>query len=114
NVLARFTESPGKATRNAVGEWVKEYWMEGSRRARNHRRYTQLPELFFEEGAGGYVPHAGSIYDKLPVLLQMVRAALATTGCRTPRLYRPKCCVECAHCTCSRCTKALCSGVANP
>ena len=30
-----------------------------------------------------YVPHAGSIYDKLPVILQMVRAALATTGCRT-------------------------------
>ena len=83
NVLARFTESPGKALRNAAGELVKEYWMEGSLRARNHRRYAQLPELFFEEGVVGYVPHAGSIYDKLPVLLQMVRAALATTGCRT-------------------------------
>jgi IMP dehydrogenase / GMP reductase domain len=56
---------------------------EGSLRARNHRRYAQLPELFFEEGVVGYVPHTGSIYDKLPVLLQMVRAALATTGCRT-------------------------------
>jgi IMP dehydrogenase/GMP reductase len=62
---------------------VKEYWMEGSLRARNHRRYAQLPELFFEEGIVGYVPHAGSIYDKLPVIMQMVRAALATTGCRT-------------------------------
>jgi IMP dehydrogenase len=83
NVLARFTESPGKAIRNAAGELVKEYWMEGSLRARNHRRYAQLPELFFEEGIVGYVPHAGSIYDKLPVIMQMVRAALATTGCRT-------------------------------
>jgi len=83
NVLARFTESPGKITRNATGEPVKEYWMEGSRRAHNHRRYAQLPELFFEEGIGGHVPHAGSIYDKLPVIVQMVRAALATTGCRT-------------------------------
>jgi IMP dehydrogenase/GMP reductase len=57
--------------------------MEGSLRARNHRRYAQLPELFFEEGVVGYVPHAGSIYDKLPVIMQMVRAAFATTGCRT-------------------------------
>ena len=57
--------------------------MEGSLRARNHRRYAQLPELFFEEGVVGYVPHAGSIYDKFPVILQMVRAALATAGCRT-------------------------------
>lgn len=38
NVLAHFTESPGKAIRNATGELVKEYWMEGSLRARNHRR----------------------------------------------------------------------------
>ena len=83
NVLARFTESPGKALRNAAGEPVKEYWMEGSLRARNHRRYAQLPELFFEEGVVGHVPHAGSIYEKLPVLVQMVRAALATAGCCT-------------------------------
>ena len=82
NVLARFTESPGKAIRNAAGELVKEYW-EGSLRARNHRRYAQLQELFFEEGVAGYVPHVGSIYNKLPVILQMVRAALATTGCST-------------------------------
>jgi IMP dehydrogenase len=83
NVLARFTESPGQAIRNTAGELVKEYWMEGSLRARNHRRYAQLPELFFEEGIVGHVPHAGSIYDKLPVIVQMVRAALATTGCRS-------------------------------
>src|SRR5262249_15867777 len=83
NVLARFTESPGKAIRNAAGETVKEYWMEGSLRARNHRRYAQLPELFFEEGMVGHVPHAGSIYEKLPVLVQMVRAACATAGCST-------------------------------
>ena len=83
NVLARFMESPGKAIRNAAGELVKEYWMEGSLQARNYQRYAQLPELFFEEGVVGYVPHAGSIYDKLPVIMQMVRAALATSGCRT-------------------------------
>jgi len=83
NVLARFTESPGKITHNAAGEAMKEYWMEGTMRARNHRRYAQLRELFFEEGVVGHVPHAGSIYAKLPVIVQMLRAALATTGCRT-------------------------------
>jgi IMP dehydrogenase len=83
NVLARFTESQGKMIRNAAGETVKEYWMEGSLRARNHRRYAQLPETFFAEGIVGHVPHVGSIYDKLPVLVQMVRAALATAGCST-------------------------------
>lgn len=43
--------------------------MEGSAKASNHRRYAQLKELFFEEGIMGYVPHLGSIYDKLRVEL---------------------------------------------
>lgn len=57
--------------------------MEGSTKARNHRRYAQLKDLFFEEGIAGYVPHVGSIYDKLPVVLQMLRSTLATAGCRS-------------------------------
>jgi IMP dehydrogenase len=83
NFLARYTESPGQVLRNAAGESVKEYWMEGSQRARNHRRYAQLRSMFFEEGIVGQVPHLGSIYDKLPVIMQMLQAALATAGCRT-------------------------------
>jgi IMP dehydrogenase len=83
NFLARFTESPGQVSRNAAGEPVKEYWMEGSRRARNHRRYAHLRALCFEEGIVGQVPHMGSIYDKLPTIMQMLQAALATAGCRT-------------------------------
>jgi len=83
NFFARYTESAGNLVRNAAGEIVKEYWMEGSAKASNHRRYSQLKDLFFEEGIAGFVPHVGSIHDKLPVVLQMLRATLATAGCRS-------------------------------
>ena len=83
NFFARYTESEGNLVRNAAGEIVKEYWMEGSMRAHNTRRYAMIKENFFEEGISGYVPHVGSIHDKLPTIIQMMRATLATTGCRT-------------------------------
>ena len=83
NLFARFTESNGKVFRNDEGEPVKEYWMEGSLKARNHRRYAQIEDIFFEEGIVGHVPHAGSVYDKLPVIMQMIRSACATAGCRS-------------------------------
>jgi len=83
NFFARYTESAGNLVRNAAGEIVKEYWMEGSMRAHNMRRYNQIKETFFEEGISGVVPHVGSIYDKLPVVIEMIKATLATAGCRT-------------------------------
>ena len=83
NFFARYTESQGNLVRNAAGEVVKEYWMEGSMRAHNMRRYAQTRENFFEEGISGYVPHVGSIHDKLPTIIHMLRATLATAGCRT-------------------------------
>ena len=83
NFFARYTESQGNLVRNAAGEVVKEYWMEGSLRAHNMRRYAQTTENFFEEGISGYVPHVGSIHDKLPTIINMLRATLATAGCRT-------------------------------
>lgn len=82
NFFARYTESAGNLVRNAAGEIVKEYWMEGSMRAFNTRRYTHLKDTFFEEGISGFVPHVGSLYDKLPTVIQMLRATLATAGCR--------------------------------
>ena len=83
NFFARYTESQGNLVRNAAGEVVKEYWMEGSMRAHNMRRYAQTRENFFEEGISGYVPHVGSIHAKLPTIIHMLRATLATAGCRT-------------------------------
>ena len=81
NLLARFSESPGEIVRAAGGAAFKEYWMEGSRRAANARRYAQTRQGFFEEGIEGWVPHEGSIHDGLPMLLQAARSALATAGC---------------------------------
>ncbi|MFT5089850.1 MAG: IMP dehydrogenase [Candidatus Latescibacterota bacterium] len=83
NFFARYTESQGSLMRNAAGEIVKEYWMEGSMRAHNMRRYAQTKENFFEEGISGYVPHVGSIFDKLPTVIHMLSATLATAGCRS-------------------------------
>ena len=42
-----------------------------------------MPNLLthFEEGIVGQVPHAGSVYDKLPVVMQMLRSGMATAGC---------------------------------
>ncbi len=81
NLLARFTESHGELVRNAAGDLVKEYWMEGSRKAFNNRRYAQLASTFFEEGIVGQVPHSGSVYDKLPIVVQMLKSGMATAGC---------------------------------
>jgi IMP dehydrogenase len=81
NLLARYTESPGELVRTHGGEAWKEYWMEGSERARNARRYAHTASHFFPEGIDGFVPHAGSVYDGLPSLLLRVKAALVTAGC---------------------------------
>ena len=82
NFFARFAESPGR-THNIGGETVKEYWMEGSMRAHNHRRYSQTYEAFFEEGIEGFVPYLGSIYDFLPTSKKQLEATLSTTGAQT-------------------------------
>jgi IMP dehydrogenase len=81
NLLARYSESPGDVVRGPGGQAFKEYWMEGSRRAANGRRYGHTERLFFEEGIEGFVPHEGSIYDGLPKLALQLRSALATAGC---------------------------------
>ncbi|MBN1665158.1 MAG: IMP dehydrogenase [Deltaproteobacteria bacterium] len=79
NFFARFAESPGKLVK-AGGKYVKEYWMEGSRKAFNLRRYHQSAATFFEEGVVGYVPYEGSIFDAIPVAGQRLKATLSTAG----------------------------------
>ena len=49
----------------------------------NSAERSEIKETFFEEGIAGYVPHVGSIYDKMPTIMQMLRATLATAGCFT-------------------------------
>jgi IMP dehydrogenase len=81
NLLARFSESAGRRVRGPAGEDCKEYWMEGSERAHNLRRYAHTAGDFFAEGVEGFVPHAGSIDQGLPKLTAALRSALSTAGC---------------------------------
>ncbi len=82
NFFARFAESPGM-TCTINGNILKEYWMEGSLKAHNLKRYNQKKETFFQEGATGYVPFEGSIYDSLPISKQRLKATLSTIGTAT-------------------------------
>lgn len=83
NFFARFTEGNSKSIRNRCGKIYKEYWMEGTKRAHNNRRYSINRELFFEEGISGYVTHIGSLYDHLPAYINRIKAALSTAGVNT-------------------------------
>jgi IMP dehydrogenase len=79
NLFARLSESPGKV-HHIHGKTVKEYWMEGSLRAHNHRRYDLTRDGFFEEGINGFVPYQGSIYDYLPVSKKQLEATITAIG----------------------------------
>jgi IMP dehydrogenase len=79
--FARFDEAPGRRLRIG-GNFVKEYWGEGSNRARNWQRYHEGggAGLGFEEGVDGYVPYAGSLKDNLDVTLEKVRSTMVSCG----------------------------------
>ena len=79
NFFARMDESPGKEI-TIKGEKVKEYWMEGSMKAHNNRRYHHNSHSFFEEGIEGFVPGAGSVYDVLPISRAKLISAFRTAG----------------------------------
>ena len=86
--FARFDESP--TSRVSVGSsYMKEYWGEGSARARNWQRYDHGGKggLMFEEGVDSYVPYAGSLKDNLALTLGKVRATMCNCGaCTIPEL----------------------------
>ena len=79
--FARFDESP---TRKAMigGRVVKEYWGEGSNRARNWQRYDfdGSENLKFEEGVDSYVPYAGKLRDNLDVTLGKIKSTMCSCG----------------------------------
>lgn len=79
--FARFDESPtNKVMIN--GNYMKEYWGEGSARARNWQRYDLGGEakLSFEEGVDSYVPYAGSLRDNVALTLNKVRSTMCNCG----------------------------------
>ncbi len=82
--FARFDESPtNKLSIN--GNYVKEYWGEGSGRARNWQRYDLggSAKLSFEEGVDSYVPYAGSLKDNVRQSLAKVKSTMCNCGALT-------------------------------
>ncbi|MGO9308813.1 MAG: IMP dehydrogenase [Spirochaetia bacterium] len=79
--FARFDEAPGRRLRIG-GNFVKEYWGEGSNRARNWQRYHEGEQagLGFEEGVDGYVPYAGKLKDHLDITLEKIRSTMVSCG----------------------------------
>ena len=79
--FSRFDESPtSKVLVN--GSYMKEYWGEGSARARNWQRYDLggAGKLSFEEGVDSYVPYAGSLSDGVAVTLAKIRSTMCNCG----------------------------------
>ena len=79
--FSRFDESP-TAKLNINGTYVKEYWGEGSNRARNWQRYDMGGDskLSFEEGVDSYVPYAGPLSDNVRQSLQKVKSTMCNCG----------------------------------
>ncbi|MBO7176436.1 MAG: IMP dehydrogenase [Clostridia bacterium] len=82
--FSRFDESPtNKVMVN--GNYMKEYWGEGSARARNWQRYDLggAAKLSFVEGVDCYVPYAGSLHDNLGITLSKIRSTMCNCGALT-------------------------------
>ena len=79
--FARFDESPTNKV-NIGGTYFKEYWGEGSNRARNWQRYDLGGDkkLSFEEGVDSYVPYAGTLKDNVAMSLAKVKSTMCNCG----------------------------------
>ena len=82
--FARFDESPtrvGKVGNN----YVKEYWGEGSNRARNWQRYDmgEGNKLSFEEGVDSYIPYAGPLKENLDITISKIKSTMCNCGATT-------------------------------
>ncbi|WP_273235264.1 IMP dehydrogenase [Ileibacterium valens] len=80
--FARFKESPSKVV-TVNGNYMKEYWGEGSARARNWQRYDLGGEetgMSFVEGVDSYVPYAGALADNVGLTLSKIRHTMSNCG----------------------------------
>ncbi len=79
--FARFVESPTPKVM-VNGAYMKEYWGEGSNRARNWQRYDLggKTKLSFEEGVDSYVTYAGSLHDNVEASLYKVKSTMCNVG----------------------------------
>lgn len=82
--FARFDESPTRVVK--VGNnYVKEYWGEGSNRARNWQRYDmgEGNKLSFEEGVDSYIPYAGPLKENLDITISKIKSTMCNCGATT-------------------------------
>ena len=89
--FARFDESPTEKM-FIGGSYVKEYWGEGSNRARNWQRYDLGGDrkLSFEEGVDSYVPYAGPLKDNVDRTLSKVKSTMCNCGALTIKELQQK------------------------
>ena len=89
--FARFDESPTNKVMIG-GNYFKEYWGEGSARARNWQRYDLGGDkkLSFEEGVDSYVPYAGKLKDNVSISLSKVRSTMCNCGALTIKELQQK------------------------
>ena len=82
--FSRFDESPTNKVK-INGQYMKEYWGEGSARARNWQRYDLGGDkkLSFEEGVDSYVPYAGSLKDNVAISLAKAKSTMCNCGALT-------------------------------
>ena len=89
--FARFDESPTRVVK--VGNnYVKEYWGEGSNRARNWQRYDmgEGNKLSFEEGVDSYIPYAGPLKENLDVTISKIKSTMCNCGATTIKELQEK------------------------
>ena len=89
--FSRFDESPTNKVK-INGQYMKEYWGEGSARARNWQRYDLGGDkkLSFEEGVDSYVPYAGPLKDNVAVSLAKVKSTMCNCGALTIKELQEK------------------------
>ena len=89
--FARFDESPTNKIMMG-GNYFKEYWGEGSARARNWQRYDLGGDkkLSFEEGVDSYVPYAGNLKDNVAISLSKVKSTMCNCGALTIKELQEK------------------------
>ncbi len=89
--FARFDESPTQKV--LLGDqWVKEFWGEGSNRARNWQRYHEggASGLEFEEGIDCYIPAAGPLKDNLLTTVSKIKSTMCNCGAKIIRELQEK------------------------
>jgi len=87
--FARFKEAPGELV-DKNGQKFKEYWGEGSNRAKNWQRYESDGKQVFEEGVNGLVPFVGNLADTVQQTTLKLKSTMCNLGALNLREFTKK------------------------